>query len=64
MGNDRTIIYQIGWPVIPLCRVHHGEAHSKGVTWLKDTLHLEPVALTVEIGKVYGLTKKNLQKEE
>lgn len=63
MGADRDTKYQIGMRVISLCREHHGEAHSNGRTWLTDTLHLEPIPLSAEIGKVYGLTKRNLTKE-
>lgn len=60
MGNDRRTVYQIGMHVISLCRIHHGEAHNKGKRWLTETLHLTPIPLTREIGKVYGLTRKNL----
>lgn len=60
MGNDRTNIYQIGMRVLPLCREHHTIAHAKGRSWLTDELYLTPIELTVDIGKKYGLTKKNL----
>ena len=63
MGHDRTEVYQIGMRVISLCRIHHSEAHSKGRTWLTDDLHLTPIPLTKEIGKRYGLTKKNLEEK-
>lgn len=63
MGADRTKVYQIGWPVISLCRIHHEEVHSNVKEWLEKDMHLVPIPLTAEIGKVYGLTKKNLQKE-
>lgn len=63
MGRDRTTVYQIGMPVMPLCRIHHGEAHSKGMGWLLDDLHLVPIPLNEEIGKAYRLTKKNMIKE-
>lgn len=61
MGRNRDNIYQIGMRVISLCREHHQEAHSKGRSWITDDLHLVPIPLTVEIGKQYRLTKKNLQ---
>lgn len=64
MGNDRTEIYQIGMKVIPLCREHHGIAHSKGKSIITDDWHLVPIPLTKEIGKVYGLNKKNLEGEK
>ena len=60
MGRDRDEIFQIGMRVLPLCRIDHTTAHQKGITWLTGDNHLIPLPLTVEIGKVYGLTKKNL----
>jgi hypothetical protein len=48
--------------VLPLCRVHHDEAHTRGRAWLTDEQHLAAIPLTAEVGKVYGLTKKNLGK--
>jgi hypothetical protein len=60
MGNDRDEIYQIGMRVISLCRKHHSEVHTKGRSIITDDWHLVPLPLTVEIGKAYGLTKKNL----
>lgn len=60
MGSDRTTVYQIGYRVISLCRAHHTEAHTKGGAWIADDMHLVPVPLTVEIGKVYKLSKKAL----
>ncbi|MEM5769206.1 MAG: putative HNHc nuclease [Bacillota bacterium] len=59
LGGDRTTKYQIGMRVISLCPVCHGKAHTKGDSWLND-MHLVPVKLTVEIGKKYNLSKKNL----
>lgn len=59
-GNDRTEIYQIGMRVISLCREHHSIAHSKGKSIITEDWHLIPMPLTVDIGKVYGLSKKNL----
>lgn len=61
MGNDRTKIYQIGMRVISLCRICHGEAHSKGKTIITDDWHLTPIPLTKEIGKIYRLSRKNLE---
>ena len=59
-GRDRDEIFQIGMPVLPLCREHHMESHNIGQKSFMDRYHLKPIVLTVEIGKVYGLTKKNL----
>jgi hypothetical protein len=36
------------------------ESHNIGQKSFLDKYHLQPIGLTVEIGKVYGLTKKNL----
>lgn len=59
-GRNRNKVYQIGMPVLPLCRLHHGKSHEKGQqTFLKEN-HLVAIKLTEEIGKVYGLTKNNL----
>lgn len=60
MGRDRGEVYQIGMPVLPLCRKCHGKAHQKGKSWITDDLHLMALPLTAEIGKKYGLNKKNL----
>lgn len=59
-GRDRDDILQLGMPVLPLCREHHMESHNIGQKSFMDKYHLQPIGLTVEIGKVYGLTKKNL----
>lgn len=60
MGNNRDDVFQVGMHVVPLCREHHAIAHNKGVGWLLDDMHVEPAELTVEIGKVYGLSKRSL----
>ncbi len=61
MGNDRKDIFQIGMRVLPLCREHHSEAHTRGVKWLIDEQRLSPLKLTEEIGRVYSLTRRNIQ---
>lgn len=63
MGNNRDKVYQIGWPVYSLCREHHNKEHSTPGNWLTDELHLQPIPLTAEIGKCYGLSKRNLGRE-
>jgi hypothetical protein len=60
MGRNRADVYQIGMRVISLCREHHGIAHTKGRSWITEDMHLIAIPLTAEIGKKYGLTKKNL----
>ena len=58
MGRDRTEVAQIGWPVISLCREHHGKAHSEGRSWLEDDIHLVPIPMDEKIAKVYKISKK------
>lgn len=60
MGRNRDTIYQIGMLVLPLCRTCHDMAHTNGKKWVIEEQHLRPIPLSVEIGRVYGLTKKNL----
>ncbi len=59
-GRDRNVTYQIGMPVLPLCRIHHNESHNLGQESFMDKYHLQPLPLTVKIGNVYGLTSANL----
>lgn len=59
-GRDRDEVYQIGMLVMPLCREHHGEAHTIGVKSFSEKYHINGIPLTVEIGRKYGLTKRNL----
>ena len=61
-GNNRRNVYQIGMPVLPLCREHHTESHTIGQKDFIARYHIEPIPLTEEIGKKYKLTKKNLQR--
>lgn len=60
MGRNRREIPQLGMAVLPLCRIHHSEAHTIGQTAFLHRYHLQTVKLTEEIGKRYRLTKKNL----
>lgn len=55
MGRDRREICHIGMNALPLCRVHHQEAHSKGDDAFCAAYHLEPVQIDREIAKVYKL---------
>lgn len=61
MGRDRDGVYQIGMPVISLCRIHHSESHTIGQQAFMKKYWLQPVELTKEIGKKYKLTKRNLE---
>ena len=57
IGGDRTETPQLGMRVLPLCRLHHGQAHDLGKQWLEG-MHLTALPLSREIAKVYGLTRK------
>lgn len=59
-GRNRDSILQLGMRVLSLCREHHTIGHTKARNWLTKEMHLVPLALTEEIGRVYGLTRKNL----
>lgn len=55
MGRDRHDMCHIGMLALPLCRVHHGEAHQHGDDALMDRYHLEAVRIDEKIAKVYKL---------
>lgn len=57
-GRDRTEIIHEGMRVLPLCRDHHGEAHTAGETTFEERYHLEPVVADRTICKIYGLKGK------
>ena len=59
-GRNRRHVYQIGMPVMSLCRKHHEESHRMGQQSFMKKYHLQPVDMNEEIGKVYGLTRDNL----
>lgn len=61
MGRNRNTICQIGMQVMSLCREHHSECHQHGEGVFLDKYHLESVAMTKELGKVYELSVKNLR---
>lgn len=64
MGYNRNEIVHEGMRALPLCRKHHQEAHGMGNKEFMDKYHLEPVALTKELCKVYKLkTKKEESKQ-
>lgn len=58
MGNDRTKIDHIGRRALPLCRIHHQEAHSKGNEAFMELYHIQPVKIDEEIAKKYNLNRK------
>lgn len=55
MGRDRQEICHIGMRALPLCRVHHEEAHRHGDGQLMEKYHLEPVTIEGKIAKAYSL---------
>ena len=65
MGSDRREIPHEGKRALPLCRKHHGEAHTLGDKNFAARYCLEPVALTAQLCKVYKLktNKKEVSNE-
>ena len=61
MGRNRNEIFQLGMMVQPICRIHHNDCHRIGQAEFDKVFHLTSVELTKDIGKVYGLSKKNLE---
>ena len=59
MGGDRKHMNHIGMQCLPLCRVHHQEAHQHGDETLLDKYHLTTVAIDERIAKIYKLGGKN-----
>ena len=45
IGNDRKKISHIGKRVLPLCRVHHSEAHTIGDDKFISNYHLTPITV-------------------
>ena len=58
MGGDRHDMSHMGMRALPLCRVHHNEAHQHGDAVLMEKYHLEAVRIDEAIAKVYKLGKK------
>lgn len=42
-GRDRKKVDDSNYPILPLCRIHHEEAHKKGVDSFLDEYHLETI---------------------
>ena len=55
-GNDRNEVHHLGRECLPLCRVHHGEAHQDEADFISK-YHLEPVKIDDKICRVYRLKK-------
>ena len=45
MGRDRKKISHVGLRMLPLCRVHHNQAHNIGDTEFMKLYHLEPIVI-------------------
>lgn len=52
-GRDRDKISHIGMRILPLCRKHHQEIHSKSD--FLELYHVVPIKVTQEIAEMYGL---------
>ena len=60
MGRDRREICHIGMRGLPLCRMHHMEAHRIGDDALMAEFHLKPVEVDEQIAKVYRMKGKRI----
>lgn len=54
----RDKINHIGLEVLPLCREHHTESHTKGQIEFMKQYHLEPIKIDKKIAKIYKLNAK------
>ena len=55
MGGNRDEVNHIGRECLPLCRVHHGTAHTIGDREFMERYHLVPVKIDKDICRKYGL---------
>ena len=55
MGRNRREISHIGMMCLPLCRVHHEEAHQLGNKMFLERYHLIPIPIDEQIAKKYRL---------
>lgn len=63
MGRDRADIIHEGMEVLPLCREHHTEAHSKPDSEFFDKYHLPGgIVLDKTLCRMYGLKAKKKEK--
>lgn len=59
MGRDRTDIIHEGLEVLPLCRTHHGEAHTMSDQEFFDRYHLPGgIVMDKTLCRLYGLKAK------
>ena len=60
IGRDRHDIIHEGMEALPLCREHHGEAHTTGDKSLFDKYHFESgIQLDKTLCRIYGLKRRN-----
>lgn len=59
MGRDRKEIVHEGMEVLPLCRVHHSEAHTIGRETFCKKYHVFGIRLDRELCKIYGVRGEN-----
>jgi hypothetical protein len=57
MGGNRNEVNHLGRECLPLCRVHHGTAHTIGDREFMERYHLVPVKIDKDICRKYGLKK-------
>lgn len=58
MGGNRDKMSHIGMRALPLCRMHHREAHDHGDETLMDKYHLQPIVIDEKIAKELKLGKR------
>lgn len=52
IGRDRNHIHNVGNAVMPLCRVHHNEQHTRGIYSFMAKYHIKGVRVTPEISEM------------
>lgn len=57
MGRDRKEIVHEGMSVLPLCRIHHTEAHQMGKISFNNKYHLYGICLDKYLCEVLGVKK-------
>lgn len=58
MGGDRHDVCHLGMECLPLCRVHHQEAHQHGDQALMQRYHVTPVVIDEKISRLYRLGRR------
>lgn len=64
MGRDRTDIVHEGMEALPLCREHHGQAHTMPDSEFFGLYHLDGgITLDKTLCRIYGLKTKRKGKQ-